>query len=67
MINQFPRRKRIKTNDFELRDNVNVLLPHIDRGSINLPRDTGKIVQVHGTVLKSYSVGTKYGIIQSKF
>lgn len=67
MCEFYNKRKRIKVQEFSVGDRVSVAVPKLDRSSTDMSRIPCVINKVHGKKVKSYSIGTEYGTLNTKF
>jgi hypothetical protein len=67
MIKKHDHKRNKKTREFNVKDNVSVSIPRIDRGGTDLRRLPGKIVKVSTGVNRFYTVLTVWGILNDKY
>ena len=67
MIKKHDHKRNKTTREFNIKDNVSVSIPRIDRGGTDLRRLPGKIVNVTKGVNKFYTVLTVWGILNDKY
>ena len=67
MIKKHDHKRNKTTREFNIKDNVSVSIPRIDRGGTDLRRLPGKIVNVTKGVNKFYTVLTVWGILNGKY
>ena len=66
MIKKHDHKRNKKTREFNVKDNVSVSIPRIDRGGTDLRRLPGKIVKVSTGINRFYTVLTVWGILNDK-